>query len=232
MDCQSSIDAKCPQLRRLPAITNPVIRSSLLLAETLSAVLQDEPTSLHSTVYLQTLRIIRLTDQTRDEVCLRYFRGMHSFIPILSAPRFHEQLTHSAALPSATFSVLLLSMALVTYIPSLATSSSAVDPATLYLTTKSLYTQTLASFPDSLLLVQAGIIIASYEYATRMINEAFCSISVCARMGYATGLHRLNLTEGSDHSSQAAEKNNTWWGVVITERSGLESLLLCVRSKI
>lgn len=123
-------------------------------------------------------------------------------------------------------------MALVTYIPSLATSSSAVDPATLYLTTKSLYTQTLASFPDSLLLVQAGIIIASYEYATRMINEAFCSISVCARMGYATGLHRLNLTEGSDHSSQAAEKNNTWWGVVITERSGLEWYYFCVRSKI
>lgn len=202
---------------------SPVIGSSLLLAETLSAVLQDEPTSLHSTVYLQILRIIHLTDQTIDEICLRYFRGMHSFIPILSAPRFHEQLIHSAALPSATFSVLLLSMALVTYHPSLVASSSAVDQATLYLTTKSLYTQALASFPDSLLLVQAGIIIASYEYATRRINEAICSISVCARMGYATGLHLLSLTEGSNHSSQVAEKNNTWWGVVITERLDLES---------
>ncbi|KAJ5306859.1 hypothetical protein N7508_005874 [Penicillium antarcticum] len=219
LTCQSSIDAKYSQLRRLPMISSPVISSSLLLAETLSAVLQDEPTSLHSTVYLQILRIIRLTDQTIDEICLRYFRGMHSFIPILSAPRFHEQLIHSAALPSATFSVLLLSMALVTYHPSLVTSSSAVDQATLYFTVKSLYSQTLASFPDSLHLVQAGTIIASYEYATRRIHEAFFSISVCARMGYTIGLHLLSLTGRSDNPSQATEKSDTWWGVVITERT-------------
>jgi len=194
----------------------------MLLAETLSAVLQDEPTNVNSTIYLQILRIIRLTDQTIDEICLRYFRGMHSFIPILSAARFHEQLIHLAALPSAPFSVLLLSMALVTYHPSLVASSSAVDQATLYFTTKSLYTQALGSFPDSFPLIQAGIIIASYEYATQRINEAFCSINVCARMGYAIGLHLVSLTEGSDLYSQAAEKNNTWWGIVIAERSDLE----------
>lgn len=117
-------------------------------------------------------------------------------------------------------------MALVTYHPSLAAPSSAIDQATLYVTTKSLYTQALASFPDSLLLVQAGIIIASYEYASRKINEAFCSISICARIGYALGLHLVNLKEATDHSSQAAEKHNTWWGIVIAERSDLESYYL------
>lgn len=114
-------------------------------------------------------------------------------------------------------------MALVTYHPSLVASSSAIDQATLYLTTKSLHTQALASFPGSLHLVQVGILIAIYEYATGRINEALCSISLCARIGYATGLHLLSFTEGSDHSSQVAEKNSTWWAVVITERLVLAS---------
>jgi hypothetical protein len=143
---------------------------------------------------------------------------MHSFTPILSTSLFHEQLPHLAAFPSATFSILLLSMALVTYHPSLVMSSSTVDQETLYLTTKSLYAQAKSTFSDSLPLIQAGIIIASYEYATQRVDEAFCSISVCARMGYASGLHAVSLTEGSDHHPQTAEKNNTWWGIVIAER--------------
>jgi hypothetical protein len=213
---------KYPKSRQLLASPSPVIRSSLLLAETLSAVLQDEPTNLHSIIYLQILRIIRSTGQTIDEICHRYFRGMHSFIPILSAPQFHEQLIHLAAFPSATFSVLLLSMALVTYHPGLVLPSSGVDHATLYFTTKSLYTQAQGSFANSLPLIQAGIIIASYEYATQRINEAFCSIGVCARMGYAAGLHLVSLTEESHYCCQAAERYNTWWGIVITERSDPE----------
>lgn len=209
MNCQySASDTQYLQLRPILAAPNPVIRSSILLANTLSAVLQDEPTNLNSTLYLQILRIFRLTGQTVDEICVRYFRGMHSFIPILSPPRFYEQLLHSNTSPSAAFSMLLLSMGLVTYRPHLAMSCSVVDPMTLYLTTKSLFTQAQSSISRSLPLIQAGIIIANYEYATQKINEAFASIAVCARMGYAAGLHLGNL----------AEEANTWWGIVIAER--------------
>lgn len=233
LDCQSSKGTEPDQLKCLPLITSPTIRSSLLLAETLSAVLQCAPNSLHSTVYLQILRIIRLSGQTIDDIVWRYFRGIHSFIPILSAPQFHDQLTHLAASPSAAFSVLLMSMALVTYHPNLGASGSALNEETFYITVKSVFAQTLASFPNSLHLLQAGIIIATHEYATRRISEALCTISICARMGYATDLHLVVQTELPGHLIQPSEKIITWMGVVILERSALEpySLNLYLSSK-
>ncbi|KAF4768264.1 hypothetical protein HAV15_002727 [Penicillium sp. str.  len=192
----------------------------MLLSDTLSDVLQYEPANLNSTLYLQIIRIIRLADQSVDDISMRYFRGIHTFIPVISPCRFHQEVLHSSTLPSATFSLLLLSMCLITYHPGLAESSSAIDHATLYLTTKSLYTQIQSSFPPSLHLIQAGIIIASYEYATKKINDAFASIAVCARMGYAARLHLINLVEGLDPMEylQAEEQLSTWWGIVITER--------------
>jgi hypothetical protein len=111
-------------------------------------------------------------------------------------------------------------MCLITYHPGLAKSPSVIDQVTLYLTTKSLYSHIQSFFPHSLHLIQAGIIIASYEYATNKINDAFASIAVCARMGYAARLHLVSLAEGLDpmQYSQAEEELSTWWGIVIAER--------------
>lgn len=221
MNCQyPSVDTKYLTVRPLLAVPSPIIRSSMLLSDTLSDVLQYEPTNLNSTLYLQIIRIIRLVDHSVDDISMRYFRGIHTFIPVISPCRFRQELLHSSTLPSATFSLLLLSMCLITYHPGLAKGSSAIDHATLYLTTKSLYTQIQSSFPNSLHLIQAGIIIASYEYATKKINDAFASIGVCARMGYAARLHIVNLVEGLDpmEYSQADEELATWWGIVIAER--------------
>lgn len=214
------MDTKHLTVRPFSAVPSPVIRSSMLLSDTLSDVLRYEPTNLNSTLYLQIIRIIRLTDQCVDDISMRYFRGIHTFIPIISPCRFHQEVIHSSTSPSATFSLLLLSMCLITYHPGLAKSSSAIDHATLYLTTKSLYTQIQSSFSPSLHLIQAGIIIASYEYATKKINDAFASIAVCARMGYAARLHLINSVEGLDPMEylQAEEELSTWWGIVITER--------------
>ncbi|KAJ5876806.1 hypothetical protein N7455_000271 [Penicillium solitum] len=222
LNCQyPSVDTKYLTVRPFLAVSSPIIRSSMLLSDTLSDVLQYEPANLNSTLYLQIIRIIRLADQSVDDISMRYFRGIHTFIPVISPCRFHQEVLHSSTLPSATFSLLLLSMCLITYHPGLAESSSAIDHATLYLTTKSLYTQIQSSFPPSLHLIQAGIIIASYEYATKKINDAFASIAVCARMGYAARLHLINLVEGLDPMEylQAEEQLSTWWGIVITERT-------------
>ncbi|KAJ5497894.1 hypothetical protein N7453_006945 [Penicillium expansum] len=221
LNCQyPSVGTEYLTVRPLLALPSPVIRSSMLLSDTLSDVLQYEPTNINSTLYLQIIRIIRLTNQSVDDVSTRYYREIHTFIPIVSPCRFREELLHSSALPSATFSLLLLSMCLITYHPGLAKDSSAIDQATLYLTTKSLYTQIQSSFPHSLHLIQAGIIIASYEYATNRINDAFASIGVCARMGYAARLHLVRLVGELDtvEYSQAEEELGIWWGIVIVER--------------
>ncbi|KAF7585881.1 hypothetical protein BBP40_009941 [Aspergillus hancockii] len=227
LDCQDSstaTDIKYFTVQSKPPFTtsSPIIRSSLLLSNTLSDVLQSEPTNIDSTLYLQVFRIIRTAGLLVDDFSDRYFRGIHSFIPIISRIRFNDHLVRCGGSPSASFSVLLLSMCLITYHPELTTQAlSPIDQATLYLTTKSLYTQVQSTFPASLHLIQAGVLISAYEYATRKPHDAFASISICARMGYAARLHLASPVEGLDPIThlQAEEETNTWWGIVICERT-------------
>ncbi|KAJ5649994.1 uncharacterized protein N7484_003717 [Penicillium longicatenatum] len=156
-----------------------------------------------------------------DDITARYFRGIHSFIPIISRPRFHEQLVKCGAPPLAGFSILLLSMGLITYHPELVQQvSEPLDMTTLYVTTKTLFAQVQASSPPSLHLIQASTIIAAYEYAIGKFHDAFTTIGICARMGYTSRLHLANPNAGMDRNTylQAEEESNTWWGIVACER--------------
>lgn len=188
-------------------------------------------------MYLQTLQIIRTTGQFVDDITARYFRGIHSFIPIISRPRFHDQLVKYGAPPPVSFSILLLSMCLITYHPELVQRvPEPIDMATLYVTTKTLFAQVQASFTPTLHLIQASTIIAAYEYATGKFDDAFTTIGLCARIGYASRLHLTSPESGMDRSAQlqAEEEGNTWWGIVACERfdhSPFQSDL-CVQSSL
>ena len=72
-------------------------------------------------------------------------------------------------------------------------------------------------------MIQAGLLIATYEYAHGLTKAAYISIGTCARMGYAGGLHRGQLDWSSlgGHLSptlKEEEEHNLWWGIVICER--------------
>ncbi|EED24290.1 conserved hypothetical protein [Talaromyces stipitatus ATCC 10500] len=206
----------------LDVSTNPIIRSSLLLSNTLSEVLLSQPTNVQSTLYLRVLSIIRTTSQTLEDIVTRYFRGIHSFIPMLSRSRVERCLVDHSTPPPAGFSVLLLSMCLITYHPDFVPPSAhPLDQETLYLTTKSLFALVQASFPPSLHLIQASIIIATYEYANGRIHDAFASMGVCARIGYAAHIDSAIPVQGMEvgEYQEAEEKASTWWGIVIWERT-------------
>lgn len=205
----------------LNVATDPIIRSSLLLSNTLSEVLLSHPTNVESTLYLRVLSIIRTTSQHIDDITTRYFRGIHSFIPMLSRSRVNRYLDDHGAPPPAGFSILLLSMCLITYHPDLGTSSAhSIDQETLFVTTKTLFGLVQASFPPSLHLIQATMIMATYEYASGKINDAFASIGLCARMGYAARIdtaHPVQEMEDEEYL-KAKERTNTWWSILICER--------------
>jgi Fungal specific transcription factor domain len=205
----------------LAAAPSPVIRSSLLLSNTLSEVLRSRPTNTDSTLYLQILRIIQATGQFVDDISARYFHGIHAFIPVVSRRRIHNHLVDFGAPPPASFSILLLTMCLITYHPEFAsTDTESLDQETLYLATKTLFAQVQASLPPSLDLIQAGIIISTYEYASGKTHDAFASIGFCARMGYTARLHLATPVQGMNAEvyRKAQEDANTWWGIVICER--------------
>jgi hypothetical protein len=187
----------------------------------LSNVLLPEPTNAHSTLHFQILQILKTTGQSVEDIATRYFCGVHSFIPIIPRPCFQDQVTSHATSPSGPFSVLLLSICLITYHPALSPHApQSLDRETLFLASKTIFAEAQAVFPPSLPLIQAGIIIAVYEYANHKLNDAISTISVCARMGQAARIHLAEPDQKVRSSScqYGGDEYNTWWQIIILER--------------
>jgi len=195
-----------------------------------------------ATLYIQVQSFIRSAGLFVDDVSVRYFQGIHRFIPIISRTRFHDDLVTLGATPSAGFSALLVAMCLSSSCPVFAEritehgglvlqTSTRLDHDSLYLTAIALFAQIRALFPPSIYLVQAGLLLSIYEYMSGRPDKAFASIGSCARMAYAARMHRCNLpspqlswppldgeTSGRAYQLQVQEAANTWWGIVIWER--------------
>ncbi|KAI8633679.1 hypothetical protein F5Y19DRAFT_470921 [Xylariaceae sp. FL1651] len=178
-----------------------------------------------TSLYLQVNRTVRSTGQFVDDITARYFQGIHRFMPVVSRARFHRSLITLGSAPAADFSVLLLSICLITYDPSAATiRTGGIDRHSILVSARSLFAQLQVVASPSVHLIQAGLLLALYEYAHGKPEAAFASIANCARMAYAAGIHRqrqrsdLSPTCASGLTLDAEEAANTWWGLAICER--------------
>ncbi|KAF2198505.1 hypothetical protein GQ43DRAFT_474482 [Delitschia confertaspora ATCC 74209] len=210
----------------------------------LGAVSADVAGGAEATLYLQVQSFIRSAGLFVDDVSVRYFQGIHRYIPIISRTRFHNDLITLGAAPSAGFSTLLLAMCLSSSCPvfmveqpaqdgsQVVSKPSHVDHDSLYLTATALFAQVQALFPPSISLVQAGLLLAVYEYMSGRSDKAFASIGGCARMAYAARIHVCNVpssqlpwrpmdgrTSDRAYQLQVQEAANTWWGIIIWERT-------------
>ncbi|KAL9623437.1 MAG: hypothetical protein Q9160_002330 [Pyrenula sp. 1 TL-2023] len=194
--------------------------------------------SSEANLYLQIHGLIRQTGQFVDDVSVRYFQGIHCYLPIISRARFHNSLITLGGTPPAGFSVLLLAICLASSSPELErrvkprADINRQDRRSLYLAARSLFAQVQASLQPSVHLIQAGLLLAIYEYVTGHPDEAFASIAACARMAYATRIHlcsspsppwlwtsMVSADADTDLKLQAHEAATTWWGIIIYERT-------------
>ena len=81
-------------------------------------------------------------------------------------------------------------------------------------------------------MIQAGLLLATYEYAQGLVEAAYVSIGTCARMGYAGGIHvgqlgRTPLGCQLPLTLKEEEERNLWWGIVVCERWDLISANNC-----
>jgi hypothetical protein len=110
-------------------------------------------------------------------------------------------------------------------------TSPHVEYASLHLTATALFAQAQAQCPPSLYLLQAGLLLALYEYLSGRPDKAFTSIACCARMAYAARMHVCNQPSPQPpwrpidnaptalaYKLQVQEAANTWWGIIISER--------------
>ncbi|KAI8627849.1 hypothetical protein F5Y19DRAFT_477016 [Xylariaceae sp. FL1651] len=175
-------------------------------------------------IYTEVRNIIRSTGQFVDDITTRYFRTFHHHLPIISRTRFQNSLIASVVGPSADSSVLLLSICLVTALPTpeLAPRNEetpAINRRSLYLATKALLAQVQGSLPASVHLIQANLLVAVFEYGSGRLGAAYATIAGCARMAYAAQIHDSSRwDENSSLQVEAEEARNTWWGIVIYER--------------
>ena len=95
---------------------HPSNRAFFMLNHSLSPSLV-VPTTLDGIFHLRVCEIFRAYGKFVDDVTVRYFKGVHRWLPIISRSRFHDCLVGSQSSIVADFSVLLLSMCLITHKP-------------------------------------------------------------------------------------------------------------------
>ncbi|CAI7563961.1 unnamed protein product [Penicillium viridicatum] len=153
---------------------NPASVSRALLLDSLACstyIPCEAPVStVESTLCVQAQRLLEITRPYLDEISVRYFHGVHTFVPITSRRLFHTQLLSFGANLQADFTLLVLCMAL------LVSSTDSInllrpqgghrlDDLSLYVAIKSLMAQAQALHAPTTRLVQAGVLLAVYDYA-------------------------------------------------------------------
>lgn len=191
-----------------------------LLSNSTDATRKQELATTHSTFHSQVCHIIRENGQYIDDITSKYFKSIHRWLPIISKKRFNQRLKNFQTLPTADFSILLLTMGLITQHPSKDLGRQR-DREVLYLATKTLFAQVQSFVPSSLYMIQAGEMLATYEHANAMIEASYVTIGTTARMAFAIGLHNRQCSDepkGSDAWFEDEEALSTWWGLVICDR--------------
>ncbi|CAH0024898.1 unnamed protein product [Clonostachys rhizophaga] len=208
-----------------PERNEAAVPEQIGLSSILGTVLS-RPEKLEISVHAEVNRLIRSTGQFVDDITARYFKDVHIFLPVIARSRFHNGLINLGAPPSADLSILLLCMCLVTPNPESrdSSSSSKTSQHTIYLSARSIFAQLQALISPSVSFIQAGLLLAVYEYVHGQSDRGLGTISNSARMAYAARIHTLNVNlrheEQTSHSLQPEEREalNTWWALIIWER--------------
>jgi len=151
-------------------------------------------------------------------VATKYFKSIHVWFPILSELSYYERLTAALDRPCAEYSLLSLSMMLVTTLPP---TKETLDAFTsLYILVKSSIAIVEAANINSVEIVQARLLVSLFEFGHGM-PAAFISIAATVRAAVAIGLNQTiksPCTDVSPGCSKLEEGLRVWWGIVMLDR--------------
>jgi len=184
---------------------------------------QPAVSDIHSSVASKVCGIVEYCGNSITASCATYFEHVHRWMPVISQELFYKALSDAETSPCADVSLLILCIHLMIQVPAGDAKASQLQES-LYLTTKCLYVCLLTLLPRSIASLQAGLLIATFEHASGLCEEAYMTIGGCAR---ACSLMRLSRTPGSQVQEgtidwlRAVEAKNLWWGILIRDRSVL-----------
>lgn len=228
-DCQYTILHSLPKAerhhlaRKRPELA-PAIHPSVVLERTAGTKHtpyepQGFPIGDRSRVPEQVNRLIQSTGQYLDDVTSQYFNGVHLWLPIISRRHFHSTLIGATFSSAPEFSILLLSIFMISDQLNQNNQLPALD--TLFISTKMLLAQAQIFNSASLHLIQAGILCAVAEYAQCRADSACITIRTCINMAFAARFDQSRPPSGCQDAELDAgfqEKRNVWWALVTLER--------------
>lgn len=142
-----------------------------------------------------------------------FFETVHSWMPIVCKIGFSQSLLKRMTHQRAEFFLLVLSMKLC---------SSRVTEARshFYQLVRQYYADLERSGVMSLLVLQAGVLIALYEMGHGLYPDAYLSVSECARYGAALGVDKTIVSRGATSTKwpDLEEARRVWWSILVLDR--------------
>jgi len=118
------------------------------------------------------------------------------------------------------FSTLLLGMYLLIQLPVQEFShTETLDPV--YSTAKNAWSRLQKYQEPSMVLIQAGLLIATYESGQALREKSRTTMVACAEMGYKMRLHkslRRNVEDDLCSQNELKVQRRLWWGIMALER--------------
>ncbi|KAF2137186.1 uncharacterized protein K452DRAFT_321892 [Aplosporella prunicola CBS 121167] len=149
-----------------------------------------------------------------NDVVRKHFSDLHTYFPIISKVRIYQRITNPTQSLLSDTKLLLACMQLFQQ------PDSTTPCSGLYLSCKSLYTNTERKNVYSVHLLQALLLIALYEIFHAIYPAAYITVGHCARLGISMGLHdqqSLQMLPRPTTSAELEERRRAWWAVVILE---------------
>ncbi|PNP43648.1 hypothetical protein TGAMA5MH_04620 [Trichoderma gamsii] len=153
-----------------------------------------------------------------DEIRLtadKFFGHIHQWMPFISKKRFYDLYIQPPFHSRPDIALLLLALKLITTLP---LADSPNPRTTFYHAVKHFYLEVEGSF--SLLVLQAGILVALYELGHGIYPAAFLSIGQCARYAHTLGLNTGHMVPATKVLTlvEVEERRRVWWAIVILDR--------------
>lgn len=154
------------------------------------------------------------------QMATTFFSNIHPWMPFISKTWARKHLLSPLSPVQADSTLLLLSIQLITWIP----SASANPKTPMYTAAKRFFLELETAGSFSIRVVQAGLLIGLYELGHCIYPAAYMSVGTCARQAVALGFDK-DIKQGNTTElplDKIEERRRVWWAILILDRYALQ----------
>lgn len=181
----------------------------------------DDPLSSTKTYLASLVNSIchsHVAEITEENICSTYFTHINKWLPIVSQKKFYSQLGSSLAPRPPEMNLLLTCMYLLVREPCTLGPNGEMDKY--HTGARYSYFAMQSDYPVSIELAQCGLLLATYEHASGLVEQAYTTMWTCAGIMYSLRLQDSYLInfECDDEQINCAEGHSLWWAILIRDR--------------